>query len=145
MSCGVVRRRGLDPTLLWLWRRPVPTAPIRPLAWEPPYAVGAPQEMAKRPKKKKRTGKCCTTNPTPHGNSLNFFFFFFLATPVAYGSSRARGCIRASAEAYATATATPDSSHIFDLCHSLLQRQILNPLSKARDQICILTGTTSGS
>ena len=24
-----------DPPLLWLWRRPVATAPIRPLAWEP--------------------------------------------------------------------------------------------------------------
>ena len=27
------------------------TAPVRPLAWEPPYAVGAAQEMAKRKKK----------------------------------------------------------------------------------------------
>ena len=35
--------------LLWLWRRPVATAPIRPLAWESPYAPGAAQEMAKRP------------------------------------------------------------------------------------------------
>ena len=26
------------------------TAPIRPLAWEPPYAAGAAQEMAKRQK-----------------------------------------------------------------------------------------------
>ena len=44
-----------DPALLWLWRRPVATAPIRPLAWEPPYATGAAQEIAtttktKRPK-----------------------------------------------------------------------------------------------
>ena len=30
-----------DPALLWLWRRPAATAPIRPLAWEPPYAAGA--------------------------------------------------------------------------------------------------------
>ena len=29
-----------DPELLWLWCRLVATAPIRPLAWEPPYAVG---------------------------------------------------------------------------------------------------------
>ena len=27
---------------------------IRPLAWEPPYAVGAAQEMAKRQTKKKK-------------------------------------------------------------------------------------------
>ena len=41
MSCDVGRRHGLDPALLWLWYRLVATAPIRPLAWEPPYAVGA--------------------------------------------------------------------------------------------------------
>ena len=31
-------------------------------------------------------------------------------------------------------TATPDLSHICDLCCTLRQRQILNPLSEARDQ-----------
>ena len=41
MSCGVGRRRGLDLASLWLWCRPVATAPIRPLAWEPPCAAGA--------------------------------------------------------------------------------------------------------
>ena len=51
MSCGVGCRRGLDPTLLWLWRRPVATAPTGPLAWEPPYAAGAAQETAKKKKK----------------------------------------------------------------------------------------------
>ena len=40
MSCGVGRRRGSDPALLWLWRRPEATAPIQPLAWEFPYASG---------------------------------------------------------------------------------------------------------
>ena len=50
MSYGVGRRRGLDPELPWLWRRPVATAPIKPLAWEPPYAVGVAQEIAKRHK-----------------------------------------------------------------------------------------------
>ena len=55
MSCGVGLRRSSDPTLLWLWRRPVATAaPIGPLAWEPPYAVGAAQEMARKKKKKVR-------------------------------------------------------------------------------------------
>ena len=53
VSCGVGCRRGSDPALLWLWRRLVAMAPIRPLAWEPPYAVGAAQEMAKRQKIKK--------------------------------------------------------------------------------------------
>ena len=31
MSCGVGRRGGLDPALLWLWHGLVATAPIRPL------------------------------------------------------------------------------------------------------------------
>jgi len=57
VSCGVGRRHGLDPALLWLWRRLVATAPIGPLAREPPYAAGAAQEMAKRQKKKKKKKK----------------------------------------------------------------------------------------
>jgi len=32
MNCGVGRRRGLDPVLLWLWRRLAATAVIQPLA-----------------------------------------------------------------------------------------------------------------
>ena len=41
MSCGEGHRLGSDPTLLWVWRRLVAVALIRPVAWEPPYAVGA--------------------------------------------------------------------------------------------------------
>ena len=36
----VGRGLSLDLVLLWLWCRPVATAPIQPLAWEPPYAEG---------------------------------------------------------------------------------------------------------
>ena len=49
--------------MLWLWRRPVATAPIRPLAWEPPYAAEAAQEIAttttttKKAKDKKKNKK----------------------------------------------------------------------------------------
>ena len=53
MSCGVGCRCGLDPALLWLWSRPVATALIGALAWEPPYAIGAAQEMAKKDNNKK--------------------------------------------------------------------------------------------
>ena len=49
MSCGVGRRHGSDPMLLWLWCRPEAAALIRPQAREPPYAAGA---ALKRPKKK---------------------------------------------------------------------------------------------
>ena len=40
MSCGVGHRRGSDVSLLWLWHRPTAAAPIQPVAWELPYAVG---------------------------------------------------------------------------------------------------------
>ena len=49
MSRGVVHRHGLDLVLLWLWHRPGATAPIQPLAWDPPYSMG---EALKRPQKK---------------------------------------------------------------------------------------------
>ena len=41
LSCGVGGRCALDLALGWLWCRPAATAPIWPLAWEPPHAVGA--------------------------------------------------------------------------------------------------------
>ena len=47
-SCGEGCRRGSDPALLWLWHRLAATALIQPLAWEPPYAAGAAQEIAKK-------------------------------------------------------------------------------------------------
>ena len=50
MSCGIGRRRGSDPSLLCLWCRPVATAPIGPLAGEPPYAVGAALKSQKKKK-----------------------------------------------------------------------------------------------
>ena len=52
MSCGGGRRLGSDPGLLWLWRRLVAIARIRPLAWEPPYAAGSALEKAKKHKQK---------------------------------------------------------------------------------------------
>lgn len=57
MSCGVGCRYVSDPELLWLWRGPVTTAPIRPLAWEPPYAIGAALEKVKRQKTKNKKNK----------------------------------------------------------------------------------------
>ena len=45
------RRLGLDPALLWLWRRPAATAPIRPPAWELTYAASAALEKDKKTNK----------------------------------------------------------------------------------------------
>ena len=43
MSCGVGHRLSSDLALLllWLWFRAATAAPIQPLAWELPYAMGA--------------------------------------------------------------------------------------------------------
>ena len=60
MSCALGYRCGSDPALLWLWHRPVATAPIRPLAWEPPYATGGAQEKQKDKKKKKKKLLWCS-------------------------------------------------------------------------------------
>ena len=39
VSCGVGCRHTSDLALLWLWFRPAAVALIRPLAWDPPYAM----------------------------------------------------------------------------------------------------------
>ena len=66
MSCGVGRRLGSDPTLLWLWGRLVAAAPIRPLAWEPPHVVGAALEKAKKTKQNKTRRSLCPCWPGSH-------------------------------------------------------------------------------
>ena len=64
MSCGVGRRSSLDPPLLWLRRRPVATALIGPLAWEPPYAAGVALKCQKQKKQKNKN-----PNQTKKNNS----------------------------------------------------------------------------
>ena len=54
MSCGV---GGSDPALLWLWRRPVATAPNGPLAWEPPHASSSALKRQKDKRTKGQTNK----------------------------------------------------------------------------------------
>ena len=44
--------------------------------------------------------------------------------------------------AYTTAIALWDPSRIFNLHHSSGQHWVLNPLSKARDQTCIIMNTS---
>ena len=88
MNCGVGCRCGSDPALLWLWHRPVATAPIRPIAWEPPYATGA--ALKKRQKQTPVTGT---------KKKLFGFFLIFRAASEAYGGSQAMGLIGAAAAA----------------------------------------------
>ena len=65
-----------NPELLWLRCRPAATAPILPLAWELPYAVGM---MLKSKKKKKKKKLKVVQNRLVF--SSHFFFFFFLPHP----------------------------------------------------------------
>ena len=82
--------------LLWLWCRPAAAALTGPLAWEPPYAVGAALKKQNKTKhfiflKEVSTVDC-------------FFSFSFRVTPMAQGSSQATGQIGATA-------AGPQHSH----------------------------------
>ena len=74
-------------------------------------------------------------NPTQFQDPSSFFLLFlflflFRTTPAAYRSSQARGWIEAAAAGLATAIATPDPSHICNLCQNLWQLQILNPMTE---------------
>ena len=72
MSCGVGRRRGWDPVLLWLWCRLTTTAQIQPLSWESPYAMG---EALKRKKKGKKNSESRNDRaPICQGEFLNRIF-----------------------------------------------------------------------
>ena len=73
MSCGVGRRYGSDLVFLWLWRRPAAIAPIRPLAWEPPYAAGV---ALKKEKKKKVTQKHQLVGPRALDKDTRFWCRF---------------------------------------------------------------------
>ena len=77
VSCGIGPRCNSDYELLWLWRRPVATAPIRPLAWESLCATGAALEKAKRQKKKEKRKKETKYSKKGYDMTLFLFFFFF--------------------------------------------------------------------
>ena len=66
-------------------------------------------------------------------------FCLFRATPAAYGGSQAKGQIRAIAAGlhYNHCNARPELTS-GDLHHSSRQLRILNPLSEAGDQTCVL-------
>ena len=53
---------GSDAALLWLWCRTAAVAPIRALAWEPPYAAGVALEKGKKTKRQKTTTTTTKTN-----------------------------------------------------------------------------------
>ena len=149
MSCAAGHRHGSDPELLWLWCRLVVTAPIGPLAWEPPYAMGS----ALKRQKTKQTNKNVVWLLHPVLQFpilclffffLSFFFFFVFGGLYPWHMEVPRLGVKweLQLQVYATATATQDPSRLCDLHHSSWQCQILNPLSKARDRTLILMDTS---
>ena len=75
MSFGVGCRRGSDLAWLWLWRRLAATALIRPLAWEPSYAVGTALEKTKKEKERKALTILFTFYNEIFLSGLVFLFF----------------------------------------------------------------------
>ena len=66
------------------------------------------------------------------------FFFLFRAAGVACEVPRLGFKLELQLLAYTTAKGTGDPSSVCDVHHGSWQRQILNPLSEARDQTCDL-------
>ena len=63
MTCGVGLTLDSDVALLWLWCRPVVTALIQPLAWQPPYVMGVALKIQnKQTNKKNKAGGITLTD-----------------------------------------------------------------------------------
>ena len=120
VSCGVGCRFGSDPALLWLWCGLTAVAPIRPLDYEPPHAMGEALKKQKKPLPPWiPNSESFPLPPTPPWQPQSYslyvgvgfrfvtcvnlhcilfcFLFFFLiacllfrAAPAAYGSSQTR-------------------------------------------------------
>ena len=71
-----------------------------------------------------------------------FFFFFLWSNPHHIEVPWLGVTLALYLPAYVTATAMPDLSHVCDLHHSSWQCWILSPLSKVRDQTCVLMDTS---
>ena len=56
-----------DPALLWLWCRLATIAQIRPLVWEPPYAVRTALKRQRKKERKKENGMS-TISPKKEAN-----------------------------------------------------------------------------
>ena len=158
-------RCGLYPKCLWLWCRPAVGALIWPLAWDPPYDMGAALKIKEKKKKKDSTEKsqvpcfprdCILCNYVQEQNwgftrwpcvhivlrDLLLSSLFFRAAPAGYGGSQAKGQSELQLPVYTTATASRNPSLICDLHHSSRPCWILDPVREARDRTCILVDTS---
>ena len=81
----------------------------------------------------KRNLSEASANPVWASALFCFVFCLFRVVPGAYGDSQARGPIGATAASPQHSHNNVDPSCVCDLHHSSRQRQILNPLSEARE------------
>ena len=79
---------------------------------------------------------------TPITPFFILFYCLFKATPEAYGNSQARGPVRAAAASLCHSHSNSRSEPCLRPTPQRTQRWILNPLSGARDQTCILMDTS---
>ena len=77
-----------------------------------------------------------------HSTAFFLFLFLFFLGPHLWHMEVARLGVKSELQLPAYLTATWDPSHICDLHQGSGQCQILNPLSEARDQFCILMDTS---
>ena len=158
MSWGVGHRCCSDP-LLWLWCRPVATALIGSLAWEPPYDADVALKRQKDTHKLNSFMAWFFQICFPLFSSTQwelgtrrqflrvlvlFFGVFFLVFlgPCPWHTEVPRvGESELQLLAYTTYS-NVDPSHICDLHHSSWQLQILNPLIKAKTRTQVLKDTS---
>ena len=74
------RRHGSHLALLWLWCRLAATAPNRPLAWEPPYAMGVALKRQKTKKLKIKIHESCGELNTIRNKIKSFLSHFSLGS-----------------------------------------------------------------
>ena len=86
LSCGVGHRCGSDSVLLWLWCRPAAVAPIRPLAWEAPYAVSVAlkdkKTKTKKTKNQNQNQPCFLAISSILLNKTLYFIYLFWGPPL---------------------------------------------------------------
>ena len=101
-SCGVVQRHSSDPALLWLWSRLAATAPIRPLAWELPYATSRALKRQNKNKKEIHLLPQLATllYPRPHINNMLALLDLPLEPPQPILSTPLIGCLTLSQETF---------------------------------------------
>ena len=78
LSCGVGRRHGLGPALLWLWCRLVAAALITPLAWDPPYAMGVALEKVQKKEKSIADLQCFNFYCTAKSKVIQLYMYMYV-------------------------------------------------------------------